>query len=132
MFTTSFTIEFGDCDEAGIAFYPHYFYWFDCTFQRLLRARGLSQRELKRRLGGVTPVIDVGAQFSKPITYDDTLEIGARVDDWQERRFRVAYECRRGDTAVARGFELRAWAAPDESGRLRSAPIPDAFKALIG
>jgi len=27
MFRTEFPIEWGDCDEAGIVFYPNYFYW---------------------------------------------------------------------------------------------------------
>ncbi len=33
------TVEWGDCDETGIVFYPNYFCWFDCGFQRLLRGR---------------------------------------------------------------------------------------------
>lgn len=62
-YETRFTIEWGDCDEAGIVFYPNYFYWLDCTFQRWLRSVGLSQRELRRRYGSTTPIIDVGASF---------------------------------------------------------------------
>ena len=48
MFTTLFGVEWGDCDEAGIVYYPRYFYWMDCAFHRFLRARGLSYREFKR------------------------------------------------------------------------------------
>jgi hypothetical protein len=58
MYKTTFTIEWGDCDEAGIVFYPNYFYWLDCAFQRLLRSQGLSQRELRRRFGAVTPIVE--------------------------------------------------------------------------
>jgi acyl-CoA thioesterase FadM len=32
------TVAWGDCDEAGIVFYPNDFYWFDSAFQALLRA----------------------------------------------------------------------------------------------
>jgi acyl-CoA thioester hydrolase len=64
MFETAFTVEWGDCDEAGIVFYPNYFYWFDCTYQRWLRKHGLSQRELRRRFKGVTPLVNVGPSLS--------------------------------------------------------------------
>jgi acyl-CoA thioesterase FadM len=30
-FETRFMIEWEDCDENGIVFYPNYFYWLDCT-----------------------------------------------------------------------------------------------------
>ena len=45
MFTTLFGVEWGDCDEAGIVYYPRYFYWMDCAFHRFLLARGLSYRQ---------------------------------------------------------------------------------------
>ena len=59
MFTTSFTVEWGDCDEAGIVYYPRYFYWMDSAFHRLLRARDLSYRAFKQRFGAELPLVDV-------------------------------------------------------------------------
>src|SRR5258707_8515911 len=101
MFRTEFIIEWGDCDEAGVVFYPNYFYWLDCTFQRLLRDRGLSQRELMRRFGVVTPLLDAGARFRRPATYDHTLQIEAVVESWEAKRFRIAYKLSVDDRAVA-------------------------------
>lgn len=106
MFETAFTIEWGDCDEAGIVFYPNYFYWFDCTYQRWLRQYGLSQRELRRRFQSVTPLVDVGAQFVGPARYDDELSIRAEVTEWRERRFRNRLQALGGRRA--RGQRLRA------------------------
>jgi YbgC/YbaW family acyl-CoA thioester hydrolase len=73
VFKTVVTIERGDCDEAGIVFYPNYFYWFDCAFQRLLRSRGLSQRELRKRFGTVTPIVHAHCDFKAPARYDSEL-----------------------------------------------------------
>jgi YbgC/YbaW family acyl-CoA thioester hydrolase len=131
VFTTEFTIEWGDCDEAGIVFYPNYFYWFDCTFQRLLRDRGLSQRELKRRFGAVTPLVDVGARFRAPARYDDVTSVHALVEIWEERRFRVAYRLSVGGTPIVDGFEVRAWALVDQDGGIRGAPIDETFRNLL-
>jgi acyl-CoA thioester hydrolase len=131
MFETAFTIEWGDCDEAGIVFYPNYFYRFDCTYQRWLRKHGLSQRELRRRFNSVTPLVDVGAQFVGPARYDDELQVRAVVSEWQERRFRIDYTLSVGSVPVATGFEQRAWATLTETGELRGASVPDEFKELM-
>ena len=132
MFETTFTIEWGDCDEAGIVFYPNYFYWFDCTYHRWLRSRRLSQRELRRRFKGVTPLVDVGARFVGPARYDDELAIRADVTEWGERRFRIDYKLSVGSMQVASGFEQRAWAHVTEAGGLRGAQVPPEFKELLG
>ena len=131
MFETTFTIEWGDCDEAGIVFYPNYFYWLDCTYQRWLRSHGLSQRELKRRFGSVTPLVNVGAQFMGPARYDDELVIRAEVAEWQERRFRIDYKLFVKGVQVASGFEQRAWAKVADTGGLRGANVPAEFKELL-
>ena len=131
MFSTEFPIEWGDCDEAGVVFYPNYFYWLDCTFQRLIRAGGLSLRELRRRFGVVTPIVDAGAKFRAPARYDDTLIVEAFVDTWETKRFRVVYKLSIGERAVAEGFEVRAWAQIDKDGVLSGHPIDTTFKDLM-
>ena len=131
MFETAFTIEWGDCDEAGIVFYPNYFYWFDCSYQRWLRKLDLSQRELKRRYKSVTPLVNVGAQFVGPARYDDELVIRAEVAEWQERRFRIDYKLSVGNVQIASGFEQRAWAVVTDTGELRGASVPQEFKDMM-
>jgi YbgC/YbaW family acyl-CoA thioester hydrolase len=131
MFETAFTIEWGDCDEAGIVFYPNYFYWFDCTYQRWLRSHGLSQRELRSRFHSVTPLVDVGARFLASARYDDELRVRAEVTEWRERRFRIDYSLTVKGTTVTRGFEQRAWAVRTESGELHGARVPAEFKELM-
>ncbi len=131
MFRTEFIIEWGDCDEAGVVFYPNYFYWLDCTFQRLLRDRGLSQRELMRRFGAVTPLVDAGAKFRGPAKYDDVLRVEALVETWEMRRFRMVYKLSVADRLVAEGFEVRAWANKDANGAMSGCPIDETFKNLM-
>ena len=131
-FKTSYTVEWGDCDDAGIVFYPNYFYWLDCTWQRWLRAKGLSQRELKRRFGVATPLMDVGCNFTAPASYDDELVVTGKVTEWKEKRLRLDYALSVAGRPVARGHELRAWCLVDADGRLKSAPIDPEFRALFG
>jgi acyl-CoA thioesterase FadM len=32
-FRTEILVAWGDCDPAGIVYYPNYFHWFDTIFQ---------------------------------------------------------------------------------------------------
>jgi YbgC/YbaW family acyl-CoA thioester hydrolase len=130
-FETRFIVEWGDCDEAGIAFYPNYFYWIDCTFQRWLRAKGLSQRDLKSRFGAVVPLMDVGCNFRSSVSYDDELVVTAHVAEWMEKRFRIAYDLSVGARHVGAGHELRAWAVRGPDGRLKTIPVEPGFRRLL-
>lgn len=130
-FETTYTVEWGDCDEAGIVFYPNYFYWLDCTFQRLLRSKGLSQRDIRDRFQAVTPLMDAGCNFRGPVAYDDVLTVTATISEWGEKRFRIDYAFSKNGKPVVNGHELRAWASRGPDGRIKSAPIDPAFKALL-
>jgi len=132
MFKTNVTIEWGDCDEAGIVFYPNYFYWFDCAFQRLLRAHGLSQREIRKRFGAVTPIVQAHSNFRAAARYDDVLDIEVTVRGESERRFRVDYHLVCGDKVIATGHEVRAWAKVGDDGSLKGAPVDPAFLSILG
>jgi 4-hydroxybenzoyl-CoA thioesterase len=128
-------IAWGDCDDAGIVFYPHFFRWMDTACHRWLRALGMSHRDVVHRFGVIgLPLVDVGAQFRSPVSYDDTLIIAVRVAEWQPRRFRLAYRGTRPDaTLVFEGHEIRAFVARDAgSGRLKGIDIAPEFKALLG
>jgi 4-hydroxybenzoyl-CoA thioesterase len=128
----SVIVAFGDCDEAGIVFYPTYFYWFDSAFQDLLRARGLSQRKLRARFGvRGTPIVEAGATFRAPATYDDPLQVEITLERWGDTSFRLGYRVTREQTVILDGFEVRVWAVSGSDGRLSTAPVPAEFKELI-
>jgi 4-hydroxybenzoyl-CoA thioesterase len=128
-------IAWGDCDDAGIVFYPQFFRWMDTAFHRWLRVLGSSHRDIVKRFNLIgLPIVDAGAQFRSPVTYDDTLIVGVRIVEWQPRRLRVAYQgAKRDGTLVFEGHEIRAMAAKDAvTGRLKGIDITPDFKALFG
>jgi len=132
MFKTTVMIEWGDCDEAGIVFYPNYFYWFDSAFQRFLRAHGLSQREIRKRFGTVTPIVQAHADFKAPARYDDELDIRVTIRGDGERRFRIDYHLESGGKVIATGHEVRAWAKVAADGGLKGAPVDPEFLSILG
>ena len=130
-FETEFEVAWGDCDPAGIVFYPRYFYWFDTTFQRLLQSHGWSQAILQQQFGIIgTGLLDAGAQFHATVRDGDHMTIEAMISDWREKSFRVAYRCRRAETLLAEGHEVRGWLKVVD-GRARALPIPDEFRSRL-
>ena len=61
---TRFTVEFGDCDPAGIVFYPNYLRWMDAASLHFFRAMGVpSWQELAAQTvkGAAAMVLRSGA-----------------------------------------------------------------------
>ncbi|MGH6815549.1 MAG: acyl-CoA thioesterase [Hyphomicrobiaceae bacterium] len=133
MFKTEIGVEWGDCDEAGIVYYPRYFDWFDRTFQRFLKAKGMTQRSLRSEFGVMgTPLVEASCTFKGPVTYDTTVTIGVAVDRWEEKRFTLAYTVFLDGRVVAEGGETRAWVARQDHGKLKALPIPAEFRNRMG
>ncbi|WP_198174067.1 acyl-CoA thioesterase [Mesorhizobium xinjiangense] len=117
-------ISFGDCDPAGIVFYPNYFAWFDATYHAWLKSRGLTHASLAEAIGTAgTGLLDVGATFRSPATNGDRLRIRLSIAEWREKTFRLAYRGVIGERLVVEGFELRGVFMRDAEGRLRAGPV---------
>ena len=130
-FETEFQITWGDCDPAGIVFYPRYFYWFDTTYQRWLAARGLSQAILQERYGVIgTGALDTGAKFHAASRDGDHMSVRATAGEWKAKSFRITYRCLREGRLLAEGFETRGWLELVD-GRVRAGTIPDAFRQAL-
>ena len=106
-------IQYGDCDEVGIVFYPRYFYWMDSAFQGLLRTQGLSQRKLRAMFGTAgTPLVKSTANFISTATYEDVLTVSAGIARWGNSSFEIAYRGSVGGRPVFEGAETRVWLVP--------------------
>lgn len=122
-FSMTVEISFGDCDPAGIVFYPNYFRWFDATYNAFLKNHGLDQRILRDRLGTIgTGLMDVGASFRSPAQFGDSLVLHPAEIEWHARSFRIAYQGFVGDRLVVEGHELRGVFMQD-GDRLKAAPV---------
>jgi YbgC/YbaW family acyl-CoA thioester hydrolase len=124
-------IAWGDCDAAGIVYYPRYFHYMDIAFRALLRKAGLSQQMLTERFGANVPIIDAGAKFIAPTTFDDRLIVEAEVVHWGTTSFRVHYRGTRDGEPVFEGYEARVWAKIDAQGTISKQPIAPEFKTAV-
>ena len=132
---TRIEIQFGDCDPAGIVYYPNYFRFCDNATAALLSAAlGMNKRGWLAHFGisGI-PMVDTGARFLKPSRFGDMVEINSRIAELGRSSFSVEHSLSNNGEAAVEVKEKRVWVARDADGNLRSAPLPDDVrKALAG
>lgn len=128
------TVEFGDCDPAGIVFYPNFFRWFDQATWRLFDRAGYSRAVLTDRFGLLGhPLVKTGAEFLKPADQGTELAIESRILRWGRTSFDIGHLLRgSGGAAHAKGTETRIWAGPGEGERkITALPVPEEVKTRL-
>src|SRR5258708_16080868 len=65
--TTRIRVEGGDCDPAGIVYYPNFFHWCDVAAWNFFAACGLSISDMQARYGTLgLPLLEASAAFHAP------------------------------------------------------------------
>lgn len=127
-------VTFGDCDPAGIVFFPNFSRWMDQASLGFFMACGLPPwRELAKSRGIVgTPLLEIHTRFLRPATYGEQIEVHTTVEEWAVKTFRHRHVVRRGGEILCEGTEVRAFVVRDADNpeRLRAIPVPEDIKAL--
>lgn len=127
-------VHFGDCDPAGIVFFPNFSRWMDEASLAYFRACGVPPwRELLDTRGIVgTPLLEIHTRFLKAATYGETLEIHTTIEAWAAKTFTHRHRVQRGDDLICEGTEVRAFVIrdPADPQRLKALPVPQDIKAL--
>jgi 4-hydroxybenzoyl-CoA thioesterase len=131
--TRTLRIEWGDCDPAGIVFYPRYFAMFDASTVLLIeRALGMAKRELYDiyRFDGY-PVGETQARFLIPTRYGDDVVIETAFVEIRRSSFRLQHRLLKAGALAVEGSETRVWVVRDPArpGRLKAQPLPDEVAA---
>ena len=124
-------VEWGDCDPAGIVYFPRFFEYFDASTGALFEKAGLRKAEMLRTYGLVgIPLIEAAAQFYVPARFGETVEVESRVVEWGTSSFRVEHKLYKGSELAAEGRERRVWTVrdPERPSGLRSEPVPQEVK----
>jgi 4-hydroxybenzoyl-CoA thioesterase len=125
-------VEFGDCDPAGIVYFPNFHRWMDAASRHWFVYRGYpTWRETETAFGLIgTPIVDAQTRFLKPARYGERLRIETAVLEWRRSSFVQRHRVWRGDDLLVEGTEVRVFAARAEGGGIRAIPVPEAVKAL--
>jgi 4-hydroxybenzoyl-CoA thioesterase len=120
-------IEWGDCDPAGIIYYPRYFGFFDASTSALIeRALGMTKHEyLKAYNFTCHPLVSVRSRFLLPLRFGDDATIETRVAEFRRSSFDVHHRLFKNGALAVEAFETRAWVQGDPTrGTMKGAPVP--------
>jgi YbgC/YbaW family acyl-CoA thioester hydrolase len=130
------TVEWGDCDPAGIVYYPSYFRWCDQASHRLFVAAGVTNNDTRSgQWTEGTPLVAAECSFKRASQPGEKLLVESHVSRFGRSSFTIAHVFRDASGAVAaQGSETRIWAKKEGDARsLKAVPIPeDVRKRLSG
>jgi 4-hydroxybenzoyl-CoA thioesterase len=124
-------IEWGDCDPAGIIFYPRYFEIFDASTAAVFeRALGLTKfRQLKTFNFAGYPLARTRAKFIRPTRFGDDVTVATTVK-FGRSSFEVEHKLSLDGTICVECSETRVWVVRDTAtGAIKPQPVPDAVLA---
>ena len=127
-------IQFGDCDPAGIVFFPNFLRWMDESSLAFFMAHGVGPWRVTAKTRNIhgTPLLEIHTKFYKSATYGESIEVHTTIEEWAAKTFKHRHLVKRGDTLLCEGTEVRTFIErdPADPDRIRSIPIPEDFKAL--
>jgi 4-hydroxybenzoyl-CoA thioesterase len=121
-------IRWGDCDPAGIVFYPRYFEYFnECTELLFDAALGKKKREVFEMYSIIgIPMVQLRARYLIPSQYGDEVTVESTFMKVGRSSFDIRHRLMKGSELAVEGLETRVWAARDSDGiRIRAVPIPE-------
>ena len=122
------TVEWGDCNPAGIVYYPACFRWCNRATYRLFLAAGITRDDTR---GGQwkegTPLVAAECSFRRASQTGEKLSVESHVSRFGRSSFTISHVFRDASGEIAaEGKETRIWARNDGDARsLESVPIPD-------
>jgi 4-hydroxybenzoyl-CoA thioesterase len=122
-------VQFGDCDPAGIVFFPNFSKWMDASSLHFFMQCGVPPwRELVKTTGIIgTPLLEINTKFLRPATYGETLHIHTSVQEWRSKVFIQKHVVMRGADVLCEGTETRAFCkrVEGEPDRITSIAVPE-------
>jgi 4-hydroxybenzoyl-CoA thioesterase len=128
LFRRQTTVEPGHCDPNGIALDRRIFEYFDVNTWMLFEAAlGVKRQNIAATFGIVGfPLVDVRAEFLKPVKFGDVIEIESRVATFRRSSFDVEHHITIDSELAVDGSESRVWAARNKHSpdQIASLAIP--------
>jgi 4-hydroxybenzoyl-CoA thioesterase len=127
-------VQWGDCDPAGIIFYPTYFRWMDAATWAFMETVGGFSPKRMRAEHLAMPLVSADCQFIAPALHGDRCEVRSRIGRFGGASFVVVHEIVREDgITLAKGSETRVWGrfANGPGTPMKGERIPEDVKALF-
>lgn len=128
------TVEWGDCDPAGIIFYPTYYRWMDAASWNLFAQAGYGAERMRAEHLSL-PLVHAQCDFLRSPRFGEDCFVETAVERLGSKSFTVRHRfVRASDGAeLATGHETRVWCRYEAGpgSPLRGEPLPPALRALL-
>ena len=139
--TTTHTVyvTFGDCDPAGIVFFPNFSRWMDTASLSFFMQCGVPPWRVLEKTRGIvgTPLLEINTRFLKSATYGEILTVTTHVQEWRSKVVVQVHRITRaradgGEDLICEGREVRVFVKRDDNDRdrLRAIPVPEDIRQL--
>jgi 4-hydroxybenzoyl-CoA thioesterase len=134
-------VEFGDCDPAGIVWFPNFFKWTDAASRHFFTQCGVPRwADLEKATGVLgTPLVSLNTNFLRTASYGDTLYVRCHIAQWRDKSFVQRYCIVRtrpdGDEdVILECDEVRIFATRRDDGKngIRAVAVPADIRAMVG
>jgi acyl-CoA thioester hydrolase len=106
-------VRYADTDQMGMAYHGNYLRWFEVGRTEMLRALGMSYREVEAA-GIRLPVLEARCRYLEPARYDDRLAIETTLAGSGRASLRFEYRVVREEdgTLLAEGMTQHCFMGP--------------------
>ncbi len=128
-FTTEIEVRFGDCDPAGIVYFPTLYHYCHIAFEDAWRGTlGISYPDLiaRERIG--FPMVHVETDFVSPARYGDTLAFDVTIGKIGRTSVVFSFEARVGDRMILRSSHTTVCLDMDS---FETVEIPERHRAAL-
>ena len=127
-FDYEYRVRYADTDKMGISYYANYFVWFEAARTEYFRSLGLPYTECEKK-GYFLPVVDTGAKYYAPSTYDDLVIVRTSVSQLRKASMRFEYVVfnKQNNKRLVTGFSVHVFV--DQN--MQPAPIPDEIEKIV-
>lgn len=128
------TLAWGECDPAGIIFYPNYYRFMDEATWAMFAQAGYGAQRMRAEHYSL-PLVNSGCEFLSSPLFGDEIEIRSKIAKWGRSSFSLAHDfvLAKDGRLLARGSESRVWCRYEAGpgSPLKSVPIPNDVRVAL-
>jgi YbgC/YbaW family acyl-CoA thioester hydrolase len=135
-FTYQRMVEFADTDLAGIMHFSNFFRFVECAEHAFFRSLGFRVHTANGAEHQGWPRLEVTCKFFKPARFEQTLEVGLRIEEIRTSSLRYAFSISSLDAAerallAAGTFSIVHVELDTSAHEIRKAPIPAGLRQKL-
>jgi 1,4-dihydroxy-2-naphthoyl-CoA hydrolase len=126
------TVHFADTDAAGVVFFANYLAICHEAYEESLSATGLDLKTFFSDEGVVVPIAKSEAEYLRPISCGDKLEVTVKPKALSENSYEIRFELMRLGSPAKCAARIRTEHVCIDSGTRARKVLPHPLSAWVG